>query len=386
MDKEKNSYEILGIKSEIINWILNQKDNGEFKLERRKPEQIDEIIKHLYDSKMKILQYGIDNNKSPYKIEEIKENMEKLTTAYETIKSGPLREIYNEELEKIKRKKERPLIDETAYDFFGISEKNIKMYPVNKSNSLVESAYNKIIEKCNKALQNEETDFRQRQKIEYILKKSESYYNLINTPEKRKIYEEILDRKEKEINEKARREYIKVKYSKKNYYNKDLIKTTQSGEKMVARKEIKRAPYVLLEDESNTFIKKKAEIIFKNCTGGLESNINEYEVIKTIKGQEKRDIIYTNLLLSELGIDNETGKPVNPKYYDCVVNKLLTEDMIEGSKYNGGYIGLIEKKENGEYHTTLGKEELDPTEQEMLTAVMIIKEREKNTQEREEGR
>ncbi len=382
MDKKKNCYEILGLKSEIINWILHQKDNGVFELATREEEQKDKIIKQSYDFKMKVLEQGIKMNTGTEKIKEIQKNMQELTTAYETIKSQPLRNIYNEELERIERKKERPLIDETAYDFFNISEKSLNMYSVNRVNSLIKSSYNRIMERYNQALQDKSIGFRQRKKVEYRIAKAKQYYNLIDTPEKRKEYEKDLNEKEQEANEKYRKELIKIKYSKKNYYNKDLINTNREGKEKVVRIEAKRTPYISLENEGsiferNIFIRKTAEIIFENCTGVLESDIGEYEVIKTINGEEKRDIIYTDLLLSDLEIDEKTGKPVNPQYYDCVVNKLLSEDMIEGSKYNDGYIGLIEKKENGEYNTTLGKEGLNPMEQESMTAVMIMKEQQK---------
>ena len=88
---------------------------------------------------------------------------------------------------------------------------------------------------------------------------------------------------------------------------------------------------------------------------------------------DKVDKIYTILDVPKLGFNKKTGKLVNSQYYDCVVNKLLSEETIEGSKYNGGYIGLVEKKQNG-YDITIDKK-LSEEEQENLTAIMIIKER-----------
>lgn len=391
MEKIKNCYEILGITSEQINWILYQKDNGEFELKTREEEQKDKIIKQSYDYRINVLQYGLKSNiNNPKKVEEIKKNIEKLKRAYETVKNESLRTIYNEELIRRERKKERPLIiEETAYDFFGISEMNIKNYPVNKANFLIETTYKKIVEKCNRALSTNEIDFKQKEKVEYILKKAEAYYNLINTPEKRKIYGEVLDKKEKEVKDKQNKEYIKMKYSKINYFNKDLINTDSAGKEKVARKETKKAPYIILKNEGRIFLRKTAEIVYENCTEALESYINEYEVIRTINGEEKTDRIYTNLALPELEVNETTGKPVNPEYYDCVVNNLLSEDMIEASKYNCGYIGQIKKDKNGKYNTTLGEEELNPIEQEMMTAVIISNKQlnKRNKREKdEEGR
>ncbi len=390
MSKKENCYEILGLRSEIINWTLHQDTDNLVQLIQRKEEQKNKIIKNSYESQLKILQYGIDRNiNNPHKIKEIKEKIKELTTAYETIKSEPLRIIYNRELERRKINKERPLIHETAYNFFGISERNIKMYPENRANSLIESAYKKMIKECNKVLENEKIGFKEKNKIEYIITKATRYYHLIDTSNNRTRYEKFLNRKEQEAKEEYRKELIKEKYSKKNYYNKGLINTNEKGEKKVIRKEKKEVPYIVLKNGNDIVIRKTAEIVFENFTGALESNVGEYEVRRTIEGEEKVDIIYTDLLLSELGINKKTGRPINSQYYSCVANKLLTEDMIEGSKYNDGYIGLIEKKENGEYSTTLGEEELSPIEQEMMTAVMISKENKQKTRNmkaKEEGR
>ena len=91
-----------------------------------------------------------------------------------------------------------------------------------------------------------------------------------------------------------------------------------------------------------------------------------------------------------MSFDEETGKPDNPEYYDCVVNELLSEDSIEGSKYNGGYIGNVERAKDGKYTSTLDRKELNAEEQEMLTAVMLLKDREdiiskKSRKNRKEG-
>ena len=53
----------------------------------------------------------------------------------------------------------------------------------------------------------------------------------------------------------------------------------------------------------------------------------------------------------------------------------LSDEMINASKFNSGYIGLVESikddKEETKYRTTLQDKDLHPTEQEYLAAVMI---------------
>ena len=56
--------------------------------------------------------------------------------------------------------------------------------------------------------------------------------------------------------------------------------------------------------------------------------------------------------------------------------------MIKASKFNSGYIGLVErfKNDNGEinYRTTLQDKKLHQTEQEYLAAIMIFEQSQRN--------
>ena len=102
----------------------------------------------------------------------------------------------------------------------------------------------------------------------------------------------------------------------------------------------------MLREDKEIILRKTGEINFLNSIGNYSAYINEYEISRNINGEKKVDTIYTNLSLPELSINKKSGKPVNEKYYNCVVNKLLAEDTIEGSKYNGGYttVRRYEKK------------------------------------------
>ena len=70
---------------------------------------------------------------------------------------------------------------------------------------------------------------------------------------------------------------------------------------------------------------------------------------------------------------------------------MLSEGVLRGSKYNKGYVGGVEKNENGQYQIILKNKELDSNEKENLAAVMIYAEQQSNQktnkeQESDEGR
>lgn len=413
MNKTKNYYEILGIDENIINYILVG-ENGTYdikKMKRRGTESKKEIIKKAYETKKEnivrefnkeiaIIKTGksISNNsknlivmeKSIEKLtKDFKDAMQEISMAYETLRDEKLREIYNDELRRKSENRERPLIGETAYKFFNISERKLKTHSDSENDAFIKEEFNKKMTDYQLAAKEENISYERKQKIETLISKAKEFYERIATAEKREIYNKELDEKEAEVNKNIHRKEIEVKYSKNKQYDKNLIKTIEQGkflgEKLVVRKETKKSGYIILpksQEGYNILIRRTAEIAFKNATN-INSYVNEYEIIKEMEGEDKVDTIYTMLSLPELGIDEETGKPVNPRYYECVVNKLLAEDTIEGSKYNGGYIGMIEKTEDGDYDITLDKEKLNQIEQENLTAVMILKEREENSNKKE---
>lgn len=412
MNKTKNYYEILGIDENIINYILVE-ENGIYDLKTIKRRGVDsknEIIKRAYDdkkttlenefnTKIGILKRGEANNSNnPKKLKQIKEKIQEFTKqfeksikelsiAYETIRDEGLRKIYNDELLKKSKNRERPLIGETAYEFFNISEQDLKLHTNMENNLFIKKECDKKIENYESTLKEESPTFKKRQEIETLILKAKEFYELIATEEKRETYNKSLDEKEENANKNLHRKKIEAIYSKNKQYDRNLIQTIEKGkllgEKLVVRKKAEKSAYIVLENEQEGYdilIRKTAEIAFKNATN-VNSYVNEYEIIKKLEGRDKVDIIYTMLSLPELDIDKDTDKPVNPRYYECVVNKLLAEDTIEGSKHNGGYIGMIEKTKDGDYDITLDKEELNQTEQENLTAVMIMREREEKSKE-----
>ena len=334
---EKNFYEILNLDEKLIPYFL-------------KTDQVRDI-----------------ENGSDYRNQKIKEAYE------EQIKE--MKVEYNKRLEKLKREKE-----------LKIGAKKL----------VIEKKYTskKVREANQRAIEEEEQKFKEKLielKGEYELKMQEldvvyesvkteelrqKYNNSINNPDEKKTYIEYMRGITTQIENEIKKKQIEERYSKADKYNPELIKTISDGQykgqKLVLRENLNNPAIISLKDERNIKIKQTGILHFANFMG-CKSYVNEYQIVRYVHNQQKVDTVYTILNLPELGFNKDTNKPANPKYYDCVVNKLLSEETIEGSKYNKGYIGLVEKDRCG-YDITIDKK-MSEEEQENLTAIMIVKKR-----------
>ena len=240
-------------------------------------------------------------------------------------------------------------------------------------------------------------DEKRKKEIENDLIFAQFYYDKIANMESRTSYKDELDIKEKEKKIEAFENLIKQNCSKADQFDPDLIETKINKEKgalkSVAYKKSVDPIILNLPDNKkrDILLTKTGEIIFRTTPNNIESYISEYEVSRIVNGKERVDKIYANLNLQQLSVDQETGEPLDPNYYNCVVNDLLSEGVLRGSKYNKGYVGGVEKNENGQYQIILKNKELDSNEKENLAAVMIYAEQQSNQktnkeQESDEGR
>lgn len=373
-----DNYEIIGTTRNAVEIDVQRK-------RARNLEEQNKFVKNKFNKMLEMLQYAKNMNTSPEKIQQIEEQIERVKKAYEEIESPILRVLYNRKLDNNKKiifcKEENNSagIRSNAYETLDITRKSCQMRSEQENDKIIKQNKEKL-ERFYSSLITQKSTFSDREKIDLELEKISESYELIKTADMRKQYNEELDRQEQEIKERKRKNAIKEKYCHISEYNPELIDTFKTGEKQeekaVAKRLTENSPIIYLRGKRNIHLRKISEIAFRNCTGIVTSYINGYEVTRDVDGEEVKNIVYTNLLLPELAINKETEEPLNKKYYDCVINKLLSEDTIEGSKYNNGYIGMVEQDENGDYDITLGKEKLNSSEQEMLTAVMIIQERE----------
>lgn len=421
----KNYYQILGIDKSLLDYVIyDKKKDGKYENKLRNEASKDKKIKEAYEicknklckkyedrifksekeSKLKIgmIERGIENNTDllkkskligekesfeenvKYEVKEIKEQFNKrlaeIKEAYETLKTEGARKLYDDQLKEkeLEKKNEREFLDETAYTFLEMSEREIELRADTKNNKIIKEAYNKKVEKYTKVLNDISLNPEQRKRAEDILKKAKEYYEKINTKEKRDTYKKELDLKE----EIERKKINKEKYSKIDQLDFKMIGTVKEGKnkgrKLVAKTENRNPQVVDFNDSRKIKISKTGEIIFKNSVL-LCNSVNEYLISRIINGKEKKDKIYTNLSLPSLTEDNLD-------YYNCVVNEMLSEDVIEAvTKYNGGYIGMIEKDEaSGGYKATIRDKSLNTEEQEIFAAVMINLENEKNKENKKQ--
>ena len=419
---EKNCYKILNLNPGLVAVTY---DNDPIEKVVRETNSRDKIVKEAYERRLKeltvefeealdiltkrikneieILKYGRkanEANKNSEKIVQINENIKnkelelqissrklkddfeekknEVIYAYNQLATEGLRSIYEK---KQAFKTERPYLNgDNAYDFFAISEKNIYSLNAYEADKIITKTYDNTIKYYKNALSNPDLDDTRKKEIENYLTLADEYYNKIRNMDLRTKYKDELDKNEKAKKVELLEEFLREKFSKIDQYDPNLIQTYINKEmgavKAIKYKETKNPITVHLPDLKNRNVRltKKGEIMFKSSPDGIESYISEYQIKRTINGKEKLDKIYANLNLQQLEIDKQTKKPMDIEYYDCVVNDLLSEGVLRGAKYNKGYIGGVEKNENGQYQIILKNKELDFHEQKNLAAVMIFAE------------
>lgn len=367
----KDCYEIIGVAREDFEWSSTKKQWHTY-------DEQDEFVKSKYNYTMKILEFGKKMNINPKKRKLIEKQIYEVENAYRKIKTPILREIYNQELDELKRKERgEGLVNKNAYEILNTTRDALEVRVEEQNDELLKSKKDELIKRYLEMITST-TTFSEKQKINLKINQIKESYNLIKTADRRKRYNEKLDLEAEARRIRLRKEEIRSKYSHEKEMEPSLIYTNKNSAKAIKKIENKASSIYFLMDKQGReiILKRTAEIIYRNSTQVYEGYVDEYELKRNINGVEKIDKVYTNILLRELSFNKETGKPENPEYYDCVVNELLSEDIIEGAKYNGGYIGNIERTKDEKYTITLDRKELNAEEQEMLTAVMLLKDRE----------
>lgn len=363
--------------------------------------------------KIGIIQYGIKFNKgiekkrnNQNKISEIEEEYDKkiseLKHEYEK-QTNKIKDAYNhlatKELRDISEerkgfKTERPFLNgDSAYDFFEISEQYVYSLNADEADKYLEEVYRKTVNSYQNWLSKADVDEDTRIVITKKLTLAHKYYEKICNMEARIKYKEELDTEENKSEDKI----IKIYCSKEEQFEPDLIKNVvinnHDKSKALKYKESIDPVTLYLQGKRNRdiILTKTGEISFISSPNNISSYISEYEVRRMVNGKEKVDKIYANLNLQQLSRDKETGNLTDPEYYDCVVNDLLSECVLRGSKYNKGYVGGVERNQNGHYQIILKNKELDSNEKENLAAVMIYAKQQSNQkankeQESDEGR
>lgn len=339
--EEKDLYKIIGTSRQAVAITIE----GKARSEREQNLFIKEKAEHT----IKLLE--IKKN-SPMRSEgerrSIERQIEEVDHAYNKLRTIELRNTYNAILDsQVEEIKPKLPLQKDAYQILltsrticsdsGRKDKDIDDMLWRKKEQLVHFAQRGMTG----------ANFSKKQKIELEIRDIEEAYEQIKDGESRKRYNEKIDKmKEKRMRE-IQDEQLKRKYDCSKRYDESIL---DKNELPRLKRYSKNVIFYELQDENDDIIRiaETGRIDYTNFSSVFKSSVSEYMVKRMINGEEKQDYIYGNLSMIDLSIDKHTGKPINPEYYDLIVNKVLSEESIEAcSKYNHGYIGEIEETKQG---------------------------------------
>jgi len=374
-------YKILGTSRSALTY-------SGFSMKKRNDVEINDFIKDKYFTALRTIEIS-KVNASPEKIKELEEQAKLVEYAYRKLRTPYLRDQYHSQLDELKKENENNSTNaipeqKNAYDVLNTTRDAINNRSDADNDLFLEERKNKLISKY-EAMIIISNSFSEKEKISLKIKEIEENYQLIKNAQCRKKYDETLKIMEERRNRIKRKENIRLKFSHLREFMPTLIdyKTEDvnhiTREKNIVKKHEESPEYKYLNNNNQEIrIKQISKVSFMNWEKMID-HLNEYEITRNVDGREKRDRIYTPSIsffeLSNQGSD----------YYNCVINELLSEDFIEGSKYNAGYIGSVDKNKEGKYITTLDKTNLKGRDKEMLTAVMLLRNMEKRKEKNSKG-
>lgn len=253
--------------------------------------------------------------------------------------------------------------DKTVEYMLGFNTRKLKSCTtVNDLNALreeVKKNRDKWIGDNNKKLERV-IDAKEKAKIEIENKRTEKRLN----EGIKKILVQIQARYE-ELKQQKKSNDNKVNYDFRDKYDENLLSVRFPAS--VVKTENTAENKFYREDGTEVSITRTGEIRYTNFSSVKKDYISEYNIVRNIKGQRKEDTIYSDIIISNMGIDRTTNKPINPEYYNFVMNEMLSEDsIIECVKYNHGYVGDIDKSVNKEREEVYQRR----VDSERLSAVM----------------
>lgn len=338
------AYEILGINPMSIERNLEGKRRNEEEqllfLKERKEHRI-QVLKNkmqLPDISEEVI------NKYIHEIELVEKAYKELVNNIQTNTLGITDKKYTK-FETIYNKING--IPENAYSIFGTSRDICETRELEGTAIELDEAIKKRMEGLLKLADNSKLlNFKEKQKNELRKKQIRDAYQLIKDSKARKEYNKTLDIQQQEREENLLR-------------NKYQIKTFEKFNGQIEYKENKYAnKHIYYNQQNESMILTNTGVIAYKDFQGV-GKIDEYEIERIINGEKCNHKIYINLSIFDLSTDKETMKPiVNSKYYDYVINELLSEgNILISEKYNHGYIGKIIKDKDGKYRTIVDKKE-----------------------------
>lgn len=387
----------------------------------RTPEQKDEFLRDRFERKLKVIIFTLQSKQKfleqllrGRKRRELLSEDEKAIVDREyleiiklTKKADQIKADYalvkNEKLRKQNIPTETKIVKykrPSPYKILKIDEKELDCYTEKEKDAIIErikdillTQYQCELNSLNKKNLNKR--YTQQARIEIKIQNIKEAYEKLKTSEKRRIYKIKQEQENRQEIEIERIKELRTLYSHASEYDPTLISTTtkfiqdnpDSGvmhKKSIEIKEEYDDEHFCPDPENrNLSFKKIAEVSCDTTMCGTKSYMYEYEVKRIIDGEEKIVRVYTadEIRIIELSIDRKTNRPCNPNYYNAVINGLFSEDMLENSDVNSGFLGSVKQDKEGNYHLTIEKDKLSMQEKTMLTVAMMLKEQLKNKEQ-----
>ena len=418
MENKRNAYEIIGTNRDYIIRIQGEANKDKFILEkkndtiRRVKNEYNLLTEQLNQTKDEKTKLDLQKRRTKLKDKVIP----LIERAYLEICDQESRQVYDDQLNltiRIEGTKARVnrKITENAYEILGMSKTTCDDKSSNSrtidgnlfrmKNALIKQSEDEIRELQEEldSLEdkNDPESYRRKSGIdgdiaslEKEIERVENAYNKVATREARKAYDLELNQIEEQANERIRQSDLRKKYSIAKYYNSNSIQQVgyksleiTEKERIKQEKEKKRNLAVVLvrEDGTEVTVERIGMLGYKTSDIGT-GMLDAYRITRTVDGEKKWDVRYTNLNMIDLSRNPKTGELQDKDYYDFVANVFLSEDSIEGTGYNAGYLGQALKDKDGNYFHDL--RDIDE-----LSAVMkfdeLKKEKEKKAKESKEG-
>lgn len=393
MEEKRNAYEIVGTNRDYIIRIHGEADKDKFILEkkndtiRRLKNEYSLLAEKSNQTKDEKTRLELQKRISKLKNEEIP----LVESAYLEICDQARREVYDDKLNlaiKIEDPKARVdrKITENPYEILWMSRKlcddekgdtrSIDRNLLKMKNALIKESKDKIkeLQKELDSLDGKKDAESYRKKagidgkiamLEGEIERVESAYAKVATKELRKAYDTELDKLERQANERIRQSELRRKYKILKSNNPKIMRLANSTsvrlikytsfdisekEKIKQEKDKKRKLSVTLvrKDGTPVTVERIGELTYQNAFNQV-AKIDAYRITRTVDGEKKWDVRYTNLNMVDLSRNSKTGELQNEEYHDFIANVFLSEDSIEGTGYNDGYLGQALKDKDGNY-------------------------------------
>ncbi len=363
----KNAYEIIGTNQYVVDKLATEDEKYMFLL-RKKKTRIEMLTRKLDERQDQLA--SIKDYRRELKLQEEIRNLEYeiqlVDYAYSLIADSESREIYNaslnrqgqsDQIEDISRKVD---ID-NAYrvlSFLHDEVTNLSDEEVLRRKDILIEQHEKSIEMLKNRLEEAKKGsgskrFREIESIkgnialrENKIKEILSAYNQIATKEKRSAYNRRLISLRENESSTSRDQELKEKYQVP-YQDNNLIRQVV-WEPFDNHNQIG----ILREDGTKVTIEPIGRIAYRNFQN-ITGEVTAYRIFRNLGGKETWDICYSNLSFPDLYKNPETGEFENEEYYKYVANNFLSDDNIEGSRYNRGYLGEVNVEKEGRYFTDL---------------------------------